>query len=415
MNWPLMCGAIAFVLLSVYTIRGFGSLLNPIYVTFAIEFFLRTLLGYVVYSYVFPMADPELLDEVLWLSILYAGTFYLGVRVRNGAFERLAGRLASLSIRSSDPHARVVGGRAAALVFVLGGALFACLAVLGGGGALWITNTREAYLTYRSGVGVFWSGFACAIPLSLLLFLHLRRGAGRLGLLVVVSTYLAAAYFTGSKQTILSVVLCLLFYRHYYVRPFSTVRISVMLVGMAVAFFATTVLQGSFASMFESLSYFDYIKQTTVYLQRKSELWEVQGSGITSYLWSFVPRALVPDKPFEYGPVLISSYLFPGAAEDGYTPAYLEWATAHLDFGVVGVALLGLLKGQFVSAFFRAFLQDKENFFLFVFTCHLGFMVFNFPGVFELALAVSLFVGWVLKRLSSQSVAVSSDCAPSSR
>jgi hypothetical protein len=408
MNWPLTSAVTLLLVLTGATIRMFGSLLNPMYLTFAIEFILRTLVGYVAYYYVFPsaLADPEFLDAALWLSMLYATCFSLGVAIRNEWLQGLISRVSQVSVRSSDEGAEAMAFRAALAVALVGLVCLLSLAVLGGGGSLWLTDTRAAYLSHRSGFGFLWSMFASSVPLSMLLLVHLRRTTLGWHYVAVGAVYVVLAYFSGSKQTILAVVLGLLFYRHYYVRALSTPRLVGVFGVLVVMFFTTAVVQGSFESLFESISYVDYMHMSAKYLELEDSLSNIQGSGVVSYLWSFVPRAFAPDKPFEYGIVLINSVLAPGAAEEGYTPAYLEWTLLHLDFGFLGVAALGFLKGQFVSSFFRVFQQNMDNLFVFLFTCHLGFMIFNVPGVYELALLLSLGVAWAIKRLSDVRVTI---------
>ena len=408
MNWLLASAFVLFGVLTVVNLRLFGSLLTPIYLTFSIEFFLRTLVGYIAYYYLFPsdLGDPAVLDSALLFSMLYAATFFAGAAVVNPPLEQLVTRISSLSFSSSDERSGAIALPSAIIVLSLGLLALAGLAVFGGGGILWVTDTRAAYLTYRSGFGVLWSLFASSIPLSMLLLVHL--GKARLGWrsLPVVALYLVLAYFTGSKQTILAVVLALLVYRHYYVRPLSIARLAVIFGLLGFAFFATTVLQGSFASLFEAMSYFDYIHVTAKYLEAIDSLSAIRGSGFSSYLWSFVPRGLLAGKPFEYGTVLINSYLFPGAAEQGYTPALLEWALSHLDGGFLGIAALGFLKGQLISSFFRVWQRNLDNVFLFLFNCQLGFMVFNLPGVYELALLLALGTAWSLAKVSQYRVVI---------
>lgn len=403
MNWLLLTAGALFISLSFLNVRLFGTLLTPVYLTFAIEFFLRSLLGYLAYYYLFPSASTalEFLDEALALSMLYSLAYYAGAALRNPPIERLIMRLSRASITSADDGARRIALSAAIATLAAGLASLIGLAILGGGGALWITDTRSAYLSYRTGAGFLWSAFASSVPISLLTLAHLYRPKAPWLWLLAGPGYVVLAYFTGSKQTILAVVLSLLYYHHCYVRRIATGPLVAIFVCLLVTFLASTILQGSFESFAESLSYFDYINMSARYLEVRDALSDINGSSSLSYLWSFVPRLLVPNKPHEYGIVLINSYLFPGAAEQGYTPAYLEWTLMHLNFAGPGVALLGFLKGQFVASSLRVFEQRKENLFLFLFSCHLGFMIFNTPGIYELPILLSLGLAWVLRKAAS--------------
>jgi hypothetical protein len=386
----------------------FSSLVNAVYLAFGIEFVLRSLLGYLAFFYLFPaqLLDLESLDQALLLAIAYACAYAAGSVLPNAWLQGFIEGIGSTSIDGSDDSARSLGGKATLAILTIGILAFSAMAVTGGGGALWLTNTREAYLTYRSGVGILWSTYATAITLALMVYLQTRRTPIRILELYPVPVLVLLAYFTGSKQTILALVLVGLVYWSHRVSPISSFRAFSALALLLLAFLGTTVVQGSFESAYEAISYFDYIHATARYLENHDAISDLSGSGLLSYFWSFVPRFLVPGKPFEYGPVLISSYLFPGAAEEGYTPAYLEWALAHLDFGVVGVVVQGFLKGQLLGRVQDAFVGNPTNMFLFLLTCHLGFSAFNLPGGYELGLLLSFVVGWTLLQWQLGSKAV---------
>jgi hypothetical protein len=78
------------------------------------------------------------------------------------------------------------------------------------------------------------------------------------------------------------------------------------------------------------------------------------GEFVLSSLWAYAPRFLFPDKPYEYGQVLINSVLFPGAAAQGATPGLLYWSPYYLESGVLGVFIFGFLRGFVESSFFYA-------------------------------------------------------------
>jgi hypothetical protein len=114
-------------------------------------------------------------------------------------------------------------------------------------------------------------------------------------------------------------------------------------------------------------SYFkEYFDTTAQFLWRFDEFGYRYGGAAVSDLWFYVPRGLFPDKPYEYGLTLIHQVLFPGMAETGNTPGILPWATAYLDFGVIGVFVSGILGGLWQRAAFEYFLKHRHSFFAFL-------------------------------------------------
>lgn len=80
-----------------------------------------------------------------------------------------------------------------------------------------------------------------------------------------------------------------------------------------------------------------------------------------------MPRALYPDKPYEYGMTLIHQVLFPKMAETGNTPGILGWAMSYLDFGIAGVFASGFWGGIWQRVAYEHFLNHRQSFFAFLF------------------------------------------------
>jgi hypothetical protein len=98
------------------------------------------------------------------------------------------------------------------------------------------------------------------------------------------------------------------------------------------------------------LEYFDYYKNAADYYNAhfKGELPLFWGDVTLSSLWSYVPRALAPDKPAVYGILLVNEHFFPGAAELTNTPAFGGAVEQYADFGVLGVLVFGFFSAQAV-------------------------------------------------------------------
>jgi hypothetical protein len=115
------------------------------------------------------------------------------------------------------------------------------------------------------------------------------------------------------------------------------------------------------------LSFFEHFDVTTRFLARFNEYGYYWGTGWLSELWFYVPRALYPGKPLEYGSLLVPARLYPGAYEQGYAPGFLGWSLSYLDFGWVGVLVAGLLHGSFTRGVYEYYLTQRYNLFAFVF------------------------------------------------
>ena len=118
------------------------------------------------------------------------------------------------------------------------------------------------------------------------------------------------------------------------------------------------------------------------------------GEGYLTSLWFYVPRALFQDKPFEYGVTLIHQSLFPGMAEQSFTPGILPWGLSYLDFGVFGVAIEGLLIGSFQRAVYLRFMMQKSMvmFIIMISTCYVPVFVY---ATLPIYLLIALLLGFL--------------------
>jgi hypothetical protein len=242
---------------------------------------------------------------------------------------------------------------------------YLALAVFGGGGMLWLTDTRTAYLENRTGAGQFWLLTIWFLMTAMVYYLWARRPRGlRLVGAVVAST--VGAYLTGSKYVILCAFITALTYYHFLVKPVPTVTVIVSGVVAVAAFFGLLFFQSSMTAL-NVLSYFENFDVTTRFISRFDEFGYRYGAGWLSQFWFYVPRALYPDKPREYGSLLIPAHLFPGAHEQGYAPGFLGWSLSYLDFGLVGVFVMGYLASMAQRAVYEHYLARRRSLFAFLF------------------------------------------------
>ena len=346
------------------------------------------------------LARPYGSDAVvytIWVSILYYVGGTAPYLLKSKPFQKeYSSCLHRLRLDSSR-----VPGRFSSLVFrvLIGSAIlcFIIVAVFGGGGMLWLSNSREAYIANRSGVGFAWLLTQWFFGTATIYYLWTRKPVG-IRLIFVVGIACAAASFTGSKGNVLLIIVTGITYYHFCVKKISIFAYGVMFVGIAGSVLGLMVAQGSYGSMAESLAFFGsggYFDTTAMTMDRFKEFGFQYGYGYLSSLWFYVPRALYPNKPWEYGAILFYGTLFPGAAAQGYTPGYLVWTPDYIDFGLVGVLLSGLVKAVFQKALYEHFLKHRDQFFSFILVMQLSLI----PVLASMSLVVNLIWAFVIYRL----------------
>jgi hypothetical protein len=250
-------------------------------------------------------------------------------------------------------------------LLITGATSFLILAHLGGGGLLWLESPRDAYMFFRGGAGIFYAICQWSLTfLFLLLIWDMKNINKKFIFITLVITFFL--YFLGSKHNILSIFILIIFFYNFRIRLISYCALFILFIAMLFLFVLLFVLQGS--SILEVFNYFsDYVYTTSYFLLRfKDDFNYTLGYGFVSDFWYYVPRSLYELKPYEYGTTLIHAILYPGAAEKGHTPGVLPWSLWYLDFGVLGVFFTGFMAGTFQIIFFESYMNNKNNYFLFI-------------------------------------------------
>jgi hypothetical protein len=110
------------------------------------------------------------------------------------------------------------------------------------------------------------------------------------------------------------------------------------------------------------IGYFDYLKNGADYYRSylNNEIELFYGQVAISSLWTYVPRALWPDKPSVYGILIINEYFYSGLAGSTYTPAFGGAVEQHADFGPLGVVVLGFFSSQAILTGLMSYLIFKR-------------------------------------------------------
>lgn len=280
------------------------------------------------------------------------------------------------------------------IAFVL---VFLTLMFASGAGLLWITNPRSAYQGYRVGSGYLFVMVQWILASGFLI--HLFGGprtisSGFKGL----SVYVIIAYFTGSKGAILAGFVLLATFANFYIRRIPLIWFLLANFLGIPLMLVLLVVQGVYGNVLEALLYFkDYVFTTALFLGRFDDFDFRYGAASLSDLWFYVPRALYPEKPFEYGTTLIHQMLFPGFAEVGHTPGILPWSLAYLDFGTLGVFVCGLVSGFVKRLSYEFFLDWPNSIFAFV----VAMQIALFPIFIYSNLPLTIVIAFLLTRYAS--------------
>lgn len=385
-------------LLVLFGVRRYRHAINPLFQFAIFDIGVLTLLSAVVANELNDGQEVGL-TSVLYLAIVYiVGFFLVFLPPRFYLPRQLFNRFLYVVGKNAGSMGYSGLNQLFLITFVLG--LFILLMQGSGAGVLWLTDSRLAYQSYRAGVGFIYVMVQWALLVSLLYYLWTQKPQ-LAGLFVGVCLYSFVAYFTGSKANFLSGFILVGVYYNFFVKRIPTVLIlSAPFVALG-AFLMLLLLQGSYGDVLSAISYFrDYAETTGQFLLRFDEFELQWGYGALSDLWFYVPRALYPDKPFEYGIVLIHKVLFPGAAEVGATPGVLPWALAYLDFGVVGVFFSGVFAGFIRRGAYESFLANQRNIFAFVLMIQLSLMpVFAYATLPLIIIIGILLVLFIRKRI----------------
>lgn len=221
---------------------------------------------------------------------------------------------------------------------------FLVTAMVGGGGELWLTNSRHAYQFHRVGAGVFFALSITFLSLSYVFGVVSCKKAGP-RIYIIIFLFTGISFFFGTKGVMLQFavfgLVALWFYRSKGLYVFCLV--------VPVAVFPAMLY--SLYQAYDGLSvrqifgYFDHYSNSAMFYKAYSEggidfFW---GKIWLSEFWSLVPRIVYPDKPFVYGFLHVNEFFYPGMAADTHTPAFGGPTDLYADFGLLGVFLGSVL------------------------------------------------------------------------
>lgn len=305
---------------------------------------------------------PRAINETVAISGIQMAGFILPFLV----FRRPKG--VGKAIQTPPAGPRLESMAYAKLAILLGGAAVCFLGLLlSDGGSTWITDPRRAYQYCRTGAGHFWSPMQWFLEAALFYALWAAR-PNAWQLAVILIPFTGAAYFSGSKGSLLNLYIAAIIYYNFFVARLSTLLLTVISVSVGIGGMLVLLnTHHDYSSTLDALEYFDYFRNSAEFIDRWHEFdGYYYGYGLLSSFWFYVPRSFYPEKPIEYGATLIQQVIWPGRAERTYTPGVLNWSLAYLDLGAAGVFLDGVFEGVVRKTSFEYFLRHRNSFLAFV-------------------------------------------------
>ncbi|MEI7481717.1 MAG: hypothetical protein WCK75_05135 [Elusimicrobiota bacterium] len=403
--WVL--GVLAF-LAACYGMKRYRTPLNPLTIFTVTQIGMFTILSGVVATHLTPKYTSADIVKTILVSIVYLCATTLPYLFHGSLLSNLYGK--GLGLFGLNSESIALRFNAIKFVLLLVGAVsaFTALALVGGGGMLWLTNSRAAYISYRAGAGPFFALTQWLLTFAMVYCIWTIKPRV-FKLLPILSFFCAAMYFLGSKNNVLLLPVIGLAYYNFYIRRISFMTFTMLAPLFFLAVLGLLVADGVYSSLMNAGLYFrDYFDTTAQFLSRFDEFGFRYGRGWLSSLWSYVPRALYHDKPYEYGVLLVHQVFFPGAAALGNTPGFLSWTLDYLDFGVIGVFFSGLLGGIWQRMAYEYFLNHKQQFFAFILAMQFSiWSVWTFAPlpiliVWSLSQSVFLKLVWRQKNMVAQ-------------
>jgi hypothetical protein len=392
--------AVSAILILIGYYQHGSDILNPITAFVIMELILTGVISAASSLYginVFNVPSDRLAAAV-WIHLIYGICVVAGYFL-SPLYLPIAKLLHSLSKVSVVPSS----GSAVRTTLILCALISMSMLIMSGPeGLSWLTNTRYAYISLRSGFGQWWVLYQISIVLLFIksLFEDRNKSTPR-SILKKLLLYSGLMYFTGSKSAVLIICIIAAIHFHLNVRRLNLFGMLGILFLVLIVF---NLLLGDGNLTDPAVGFFryfvDYIAVSAINIQQVDIQGFAHGQATLSTLWYWIPRSLVADKPFEWGTTYLNNVLFPGMAEKGHTPGVLLWITYYIDFGLAGVFAYGIFLGSFSRAVYLKFLRSRDvgSFMLMIPFCF--FIVPVSAGSSYLFIAMALFL-WLFDSKAS--------------
>jgi hypothetical protein len=340
----------AILLAAIRATNEYRTYFNPWLMFIVVEVFILHLLS-IFSGSLLGLVDSEREYNLLVLcSALYILGYAISFWIRSERANKIAFGVVNII---ADVRSNFLSISASLILFIIG--MF-CLIYFGQAGLLWFSDPRLAYISFRGATGdgalYVLAQWTLMTATAVCLFSEKLKGWR---IYIVLLIFVGLAYFLGSKQIMLNIFIFALFTFERTGRKISAKSL-IFYFFLLASIFIVLLLESDAAEGLSTAGYYfsEYAINTMRIFSPHLGAMFLPGEFVLSNLWAYAPRFLFPDKPYEYGQVLINSVLFPGAAAQGATPGLLYWSPYYLESGALGVFVFGLLRGFVESSFFQA-------------------------------------------------------------
>lgn len=208
----------------------------------------------------------------------------------------------------------------------------------------YVFDPRRIYAETRTGFGASFYPSSTAAYLATILALFSRRSRPAKSLMVLASALLLSLH--GSKGQVLDLLLLVILFEIYVNRRKLGI-LPALLAGLGIAvvviglFAATMTLGGPMEALETVSSYSDYTRNAMLVIdshlprQYGRLTWE-------SNVLALVPRALVPNKPKDFGAFYLDGEFYPEALDQDQGAPAFGIGVQYADFGGFAIVYLGL-------------------------------------------------------------------------
>lgn len=247
----------------------------------------------------------------------------------------------------------------------------------------WLLDPRLGFMHHvcQRGLGHLYMGSTAIFNFVFLgiLFFKVKKVKH---LILATTVFVLIFYFYGRKNLVVFTIFEGIVYYNFFINKIKF-RWAPVIFGLFVVVFSFVFSLYSPQNVKDSLTkrilkYADYYNNSRMFFRDFDEEFEyAYGKEYLSGLWRYVPRVVYPNKPYSYGKVkYVTDKYYPGAGKSGNTPETGGPLEEYLNFGVIGVIVIGFIRGYFTSLFYRYFLKYR-NFVGFVLLSNeMGFSIF---------------------------------------
>jgi hypothetical protein len=213
----------------------------------------------------------------------------------------------------------------------------------------YLTDPRQIYALTRIGYGLWYFGSATVTTLAFVTFLF-KKNKHAWDPLVFYGICGVLAYLHGSKGVILTYALIWILHRVYIRRKavgvFAATFILFATATLVIGSFALFSTAGDMLELANSvMGYADYVRNAMLVIDDDQGARYYGRLALENEVYSRIPRALMPDKPKDFGPFLLAKKYAPGSYRAGEGAPAFDLGFQYADFGPLSAVYLCFLSG----------------------------------------------------------------------